>query len=128
VGKHNSKLSQDQLTDLTKATNFDRKELQQWYKGFLKGNLRTRLGLLFPSRTSTPTQTDCPAGTLDKNEFQKIYKQFFPFGDPTNFSEFVFNVFGTPSRLGASSDRARCSQTQTRTERSTLKSLSAPCQ
>jgi len=72
MGKQNSKLSPEQLADLTKATNFDRKELQQWYKGFLK---------------------ECPSGNLDKAEFQKIYKQFFPFGDPTKFADYVFNVF-----------------------------------
>ena len=30
---------------------------------------------------------------LTKQEFQKIYKQFFPFGDPTSFADYVFNVF-----------------------------------
>ena len=42
------------------------------YKGFLK---------------------DCPSGQLDKTEFSRIYKQFFPFGDPGEFSEYVFDVF-----------------------------------
>lgn len=36
---------------------------------------------------------DCPSGQLNKEEFQKIYKQFFPFGDPAAFSVYVFNVF-----------------------------------
>ena len=36
---------------------------------------------------------DCPSGQLDKAEFSKIYKQFFPFGDPAEFADYVFNVF-----------------------------------
>ncbi|KAI8331718.1 calcium-binding protein NCS-1 [Chlamydoabsidia padenii] len=72
MGKAQSKLNPDQLSELQKCTKFDKKELQQWYKGFLK---------------------DCPSGLLDKTEFQKIYKQFFPFGDPSRFADYVFNVF-----------------------------------
>lgn len=66
-------LSHDTMLDVwCYKTTVDRKELQQWYKGFLK---------------------DCPSGTLDKQEFCRIYKQFFPFGDPSTFAEYVFNVF-----------------------------------
>ena len=36
---------------------------------------------------------DCPSGHLDKAEFSRIYKQFFPFGEPAEFADYVFNVF-----------------------------------
>lgn len=72
MGKNQSKLSKDQLEELKQSTRFDREELQQWYKGFIK---------------------DCPSGRLSKPEFQKIYARFFPYGDPTTFSSYVFNVF-----------------------------------
>ncbi|KAF4636383.1 hypothetical protein G7Y89_g1697 [Cudoniella acicularis] len=84
-----SKLSQEQLSELQRSTHFDKKELQQWYKGtcyfaftsihfanYLPGFLK-----------------DCPSGMLTKEEFQKIYRQFFPFGDPSSFADYVFNVF-----------------------------------
>ncbi|KAF9099302.1 Neuronal calcium sensor 1 [Mortierella sp. AD031] len=72
MGKSQSKLTSEQLKELQDCTHFERKELQQWYKGFIK---------------------DCPSGELNKTEFQKIYKQFFPFGDPSKFADYVFNVF-----------------------------------
>ncbi|XP_067938409.1 frequenin-1-like, partial [Watersipora subatra] len=51
---------------------FSKKEIKLWYKHFLK---------------------DCPSGRLSKQEFETIYRQVFPSGDPGKFSGFVFNVF-----------------------------------
>ena len=36
---------------------------------------------------------DCPEGRLEKKDFGKIYTQFFPFGDPGEFANYVFDVF-----------------------------------
>lgn len=33
TARRQSKLSQDQLLELQKSTHFDKRELQQWYKG-----------------------------------------------------------------------------------------------
>ncbi|MCP9257023.1 Neuronal calcium sensor 1 [Dirofilaria immitis] len=48
------------------------KELRKWHKDFIN---------------------DYPSGEMKMDEFQNIYKQFFPNGDPTKFATFVFNVF-----------------------------------
>jgi Ca2+-binding EF-hand superfamily protein len=74
MGKANSKLSAEELKQLMDSTHFEKKELQQWYRGFMK---------------------DCPNGQLDRAGFQRIYKQFFPFGDPSTFADYVFKVFDT---------------------------------
>jgi Ca2+-binding EF-hand superfamily protein len=83
-----SKLSQEQLTELQRSTHFDKKELQQWYKG---RNFHHMLWL--DTNISLGFLKDCPSGMLTKEEFQKIYRQFFPFGDPSSFADYVFNVF-----------------------------------
>ncbi|MFH4978886.1 hypothetical protein AB6A40_005595 [Gnathostoma spinigerum] len=70
--KTNKKLTSQDIHELEQTTYFSRKELMKWYKDFVR---------------------DCPTGELHMDEFQSIYRQFFPNGDPTKFAEFVFNVF-----------------------------------
>jgi len=72
MGNRNSKLSPQELQELQNETKFDKRELQQWHKGFLK---------------------DCPSGRLSKPAFQDIYRQFFPQGDANDFAGYVFQVF-----------------------------------
>ena len=72
MGKKNSKLSQDVVKQLTKDTYFTEKEIMKWHKGFKK---------------------DCPNGQLTELGFIRIYKQFFPHGDPSKFAALVFRVF-----------------------------------
>ncbi|XP_078492217.1 neuronal calcium sensor 1-like [Ciona intestinalis] len=72
MGKSGSKLSAEDAQTLQTTTHFDKKEIQKWYRDFMK---------------------DCPNGYLKKEEFQKVYQQFFPKGNPSKFANFVFNVF-----------------------------------
>lgn len=74
MGKAVSKLSKDEIKQLRDRTLFDKRELQQWYKGFLR---------------------DCPSGQLSEEEFAKVFKQFFPFGDPTDYCHYLFSTFDT---------------------------------
>ncbi|KAI8621400.1 putative neuronal calcium sensor NCS-1 [Chytriomyces sp. MP71] len=72
MGKASSKLSNIDAAHLERSTHFDKKELQQWYKGFMK---------------------DCPRGALSRAEFKDLYKQYFPFGDSSAYSDHVFDLF-----------------------------------
>eukprot|EP00033_Pygsuia_biforma_P000643 GCRY01000758.1.p1 GENE.GCRY01000758.1~~GCRY01000758.1.p1 ORF type:complete len:191 (+),score=30.05 GCRY01000758.1:233-805(+) len=74
MGQKNAKLSQDDIKLLSENTKFDKKELQLWYKGFTH---------------------DCPSGILNRTDFIKIYRSFFPFGDAKPFAELVFRMFDT---------------------------------
>jgi Ca2+-binding EF-hand superfamily protein len=93
--RRQSKLSPQQLEELQKSTHFDKKELQQWYKGGVDAFpwYRPGLAIVLTSTAHTGFLKDCPSGTLTKEEFQKIYRQFFPFGDPSSFADYVFKVF-----------------------------------
>jgi len=83
-------LSQTDLAELQRNTHFDKKELNQWYKGQHSGITWTNNSL---RGRITGFLKDCPSGNLSKEEFQRIYRQFFPFGDPSSFADYVFRVF-----------------------------------
>ncbi|XP_067134097.1 frequenin-2-like isoform X1 [Centruroides vittatus] len=73
MGKKASKLKGDVLERLENETySVTKKEIKQWYKGFRK---------------------DCPDGLLTEQGFLRIYKLFFPQGDPSKFTSLVFKVF-----------------------------------
>uniref|UniRef100_A0A6G1SE19 Frequenin-1 n=1 Tax=Aceria tosichella TaxID=561515 RepID=A0A6G1SE19_9ACAR len=67
-----TKLTAEAMEKLKKDTYFTEKEIKNWHKGFRK---------------------DCPDGQLTELGFLRIYKQFFPHGDPTKFARACFRVF-----------------------------------
>jgi len=67
-------LSQADLNFLVKNTNRSKKEIKEWYKGFLE---------------------DCPSGELSKEHLVEIYSQIFPGGNSEKFAEHVFGTFDT---------------------------------
>ena len=74
MGNSSARVSEDDVRYLLEHTSFTRKEIVQWCKGFYK---------------------DCPNGRLTKDQFFKVYAEFFPHGDPSEFSHHVFRSFDT---------------------------------
>ncbi|KAI8837423.1 calcium-binding protein NCS-1 [Chytriomyces cf. hyalinus JEL632] len=72
MGKATSKLSNEDASYLEGSTHFNRKELQQWYKGFM---------------------SECPTGGISRTQFNDLFKQFFPFGDSNAYADHAFNMF-----------------------------------
>ena len=65
-------MSDQYVSELCKCTAFNKKELQKWYKGFMK---------------------ECPTGRMTKVEFEKIYRNCFKEGDASRFADHVFRTF-----------------------------------
>lgn len=63
MGQTKSKLSHDQIIDLQRNTLFDRREILQWYRGFLR---------------------DFPSGYMDKADLHRLYTSYFPFSNVSN--------------------------------------------
>jgi neuronal calcium sensor 1 len=71
MGKQQSKLSLDQLSHLQQASHFDVTEIKQWHKSF---------------------NQDFPSGSISREEFQRGYREMFPFGDATTYADLVFSL------------------------------------
>ncbi|KAK0162408.1 hypothetical protein PV327_006188 [Microctonus hyperodae] len=61
----------EELATLTATTRFTRKEIQLIYRGF---------------------KQECPTGLIDEDGFKKIFSQFFPQGDASQYAHYVFNT------------------------------------
>ncbi|XP_013399328.1 neuronal calcium sensor 2 [Lingula anatina] len=72
--KNKNKLSKEDVDYLVANTNFDKMQIKQWHKGFLR---------------------DCPTGQLSRTKFLQVYSEFFPSGNAEEFCEHVFRTFDT---------------------------------
>ncbi|KAM0683221.1 Neuronal calcium sensor 1 [Mitosporidium daphniae] len=72
MGKTQSTITSENLADLTRTTYFEKKEIDQWYQGFI---------------------SEIPRGYLTAHDLNKLYEQYFPFGDTTTFTTLLFNLF-----------------------------------
>ncbi|XP_046850744.1 neurocalcin homolog isoform X2 [Xenia sp. Carnegie-2017] len=72
MGKDQSKLTPQNLKELSQRTEFTHKEIKSFYKEFRK-----------KSKT----------GSMKLDEFKKLYSTFFPAGDSSEFAQHTFRVF-----------------------------------
>nr|CDS34584.1 neuronal calcium sensor [Hymenolepis microstoma] len=66
------KLPREDLDFLMSNTHFTKKQIKQWYNGFIR---------------------DCPSGQLSKKKFIEVYSGFFPDGNAEEFCTHVFRTF-----------------------------------
>ncbi|VDK36125.1 unnamed protein product [Taenia asiatica] len=66
------KLPKEDLDFLMSNTHFTKKQIKQWYNGFIR---------------------DCPSGQLSKKKFIEVYSGFFPDGNAEEFCTHVFRTF-----------------------------------
>uniref|UniRef100_A0A8C2SPR8 Recoverin n=1 Tax=Coturnix japonica TaxID=93934 RepID=A0A8C2SPR8_COTJA len=60
--------------ELRASTRYSEEELSRWYEGF---------------------QRQCPDGKIRRDEFERIYGNFFPNSDPQGYARHVFRSFDT---------------------------------
>ena len=72
MGGHHAKIPPKELCDLCSRTCFDEKELKMWHDKFKK---------------------EYPSGSITKQDFIKLYRDYYKSGDAKRFSEHVFRVF-----------------------------------
>lgn len=71
MGNNKTKLKKEQLEELMEGTRFTQKEIEDWYKGFMKS---------------------CPSGFVSSADFEDMYADFFE-GDASEFASHVFRTF-----------------------------------
>jgi neuronal calcium sensor 1 len=71
MGQSNSKLCIETVNEMREITVFDQKEIIEWYQGFV---------------------SEFPLGYFVKTDINRIYGQFFPFGNSVEFSNRVFEL------------------------------------
>lgn len=69
-------LNQADLNFLLENTQFNREQIEVWFKGF---------------------KVDCPQGELSKAKFIDAYQKLFPNGNAQRFCEHIFRTFDTDS-------------------------------